>query len=232
MKGSKRPAGCQNRPIRPIKTKLTGAVLDEAIVNIAEGRKNTGHPQREDFRNGPVAGSGDECEDGHCPVQQFLSAMQLGGLVPAEDITAALRSGAVVRFHAEGDVEADGCGWAVLVGGDQPCGAFGHYDKHIHGHWRFGADTDYADRNMLVRSEYMTPGDVCLSGATDVRAEIDFGTKDGEMGLRFESRILALAESFEVLAAAMSRTCTLIDRRQNTRPQMIDGCRRSKPEEH
>lgn len=73
-------------------------------------------------------------------VAAFLDAMAAQGVVAIEPIGAALASGELTRFRAQGDRPGRRNGWAKLYLDGVPAGAFGHYRAGVRATWRAGGD--------------------------------------------------------------------------------------------
>lgn len=70
---------------------------------------------------------------------EFVSAMEAGGVKPAETITQALLTGELVRFTVDGDRASRQNGWARLFLDGRPAGAYGCYKRQISEKWKLDA---------------------------------------------------------------------------------------------
>lgn len=76
----------------------------------------------------------------HDAVTDFIAAMELEGIKPAEPIATRLSSGELIRFRCDGDGKGRQNGWAILYFDDRPAGAFGNYRLGISRKWKSGED--------------------------------------------------------------------------------------------
>lgn len=83
----------------------------------------------------------------------FLRAMELEGVVPAEPIAQRLGSGELIRFRCDGDGRGRQNGWAILYLDERPAGAFGNYRLGVSRKWRVDRDLSLtpAERQALQR---------------------------------------------------------------------------------
>ncbi|QHD70404.1 hypothetical protein GS397_14895 [Sphingobium yanoikuyae] len=78
--------------------------------------------------------------DWHTAVADFIGAMELEGVKPAEPIAQRLAGGELIRFHCDGDGKGRQNGWAILYLDDRPAGAFGNYRLGISRKWHVDRD--------------------------------------------------------------------------------------------
>lgn len=86
-------------------------------------------------------------------IHEFLNAMSIEGMKPAEPIANRLGSGDLIRFRCEDDGKGRLNGWAILYLDERPAGAFGNYRLGISRKWKSGDDTllSPAEREALRR---------------------------------------------------------------------------------
>ncbi len=73
-------------------------------------------------------------------VSEFIHAMELEGVRPAESVAQRLTSGDLIRFRCDGDGKGRQNGWAILYLDERPAGAFGNYKLGISRKWSIARD--------------------------------------------------------------------------------------------
>lgn len=71
-------------------------------------------------------------------VADFLRAMEVEGVRPAEPIAQRLSGGELIRFRSEGDGQGRRNAWAILYLDERPAGAFGNYRLGLSRKWKAG----------------------------------------------------------------------------------------------